>query len=260
MEKDKTDELFGIENWEKTLHRNSQDTKSTNERGLTLLEWCKAYDLLILNGRKTGDIFGCYTSFQWNGSRVVDYVITSHSSFSQTTQFKVGEYRPWLSDHCPLLYNIHIKKKKVECNTQPTNALKEAPLQYLWDSASSTEFEKYLGLETTRGEFETMMQRQENEHPANFAANLTNIILQSASNCGIKRKKPKKAFSRNNAPWFDKECENTKKELKSLANALKHSPNEVEIRQQIFFTKRKLHSLIKKKEKCIPFFHNRRNA
>ena len=47
MEKDKTDELFGIENWEKTLYRNSEDTKSTNERGLTLLEWCKAYDLLI---------------------------------------------------------------------------------------------------------------------------------------------------------------------------------------------------------------------
>lgn len=191
LEKDKTDELFGIENWEKNLYRNSEDMKPANERGLNLLEWCKAYDLLIVNGRKTGDLFGRYTSFQWNGSRVVDYVITSHSSFSKTSHFKVGDYRPWLSDHCPLFYNIHINRKKVERTTQPKNALKDAPPRFLWDTTAKSKFEDYLKLESTKGAFEKIMQNQENNNPAIFAVNLTNIILKSASNCGLKRNKKK---------------------------------------------------------------------
>ena len=86
--------------------------KPANGRGLTLLKCRKAYVLLILNGRKAGDVFGSYTSFQWNGSMVVDCVISSYSSFSKTPHFKVAEYRPWLSDHCPFYYFNHINSKK----------------------------------------------------------------------------------------------------------------------------------------------------
>ena len=35
---------------------------------------------------------------------VVDYVITSSKIFSKITHFKVGDYSPWVSDHCPLLF------------------------------------------------------------------------------------------------------------------------------------------------------------
>ena len=45
--------------------RNSKDELPSDHRGKELLELCKILNLIILNGRKTGDLFGGYTSFQW---------------------------------------------------------------------------------------------------------------------------------------------------------------------------------------------------
>ena len=85
-------------------NRNSEDKVPADHRGRELLEMCKSLGLLILNGRKVGDLYGAYTSFQWNGSSVVDYVLASNSIYSSVSYFKVGNYIPWLSDHCALRY------------------------------------------------------------------------------------------------------------------------------------------------------------
>ena len=55
--------------------RNSED-KTTNKRGKELLDICKVNELLITNGRKVGDLFGKFTSHQWNGSALNDYLLT----------------------------------------------------------------------------------------------------------------------------------------------------------------------------------------
>ena len=110
IESDKLDEEFGIYNDDKPLLRNSEDNKIPNDRGKYLLDLCKAYDMLIVNGRKTGDMFGKYTSFQWNGSRVVDYVLSDRNQIQKILDFKVGSFRPWLSDHCPLQYKLSLKR------------------------------------------------------------------------------------------------------------------------------------------------------
>ena len=64
--------------------------------------------------------------------------------------------------------------------------------------------------------------------------------MQSASNYEIK--KNCKKFTQNNVPWFDKDYQIIKKDLKILANKLKNTPNRVNIREKLFFTIRKLHS------------------
>ena len=61
--------------------RNSED-KDLDHRGKELIELCKSLGLVVLNGRKIGDLFGKYTSLQWNGSSVVDYVLVDQSIFS----------------------------------------------------------------------------------------------------------------------------------------------------------------------------------
>ena len=48
---------------------------------------------MIINGRKTGDLFGKNTSYQWNGKAVVDYTIASMEIFDDITFFKVGNYQ-----------------------------------------------------------------------------------------------------------------------------------------------------------------------
>ena len=68
LDSDTTDNSY---DWET---RNSEDKAAVDTRGRILLELCKTLDLIIVNGRKTGDLFGGITSFQWNGNSVIDYV------------------------------------------------------------------------------------------------------------------------------------------------------------------------------------------
>ena len=107
---DKSDEtLFDINFPDPPQKRNSRDTE-TNHRGLELLEMCKSINLNILNGRKTGDLFGDNTCIRYNGNSVVDYVITSSSIFEKVPCFNVSDFLPWLSDHCPLFFTLEIQK------------------------------------------------------------------------------------------------------------------------------------------------------
>ena len=85
--------------------RNSEDQKTDN-RGEEHLELCKSLNLVILNGRKPGDMFGKVTSIQSNGCSVVDYVVSDFETFSDISSLNVSKYCPWLSDHCALHFEI----------------------------------------------------------------------------------------------------------------------------------------------------------
>ena len=87
---DKYNDMSDIQHKETFRKRNSQD-KTLNERGRLLLDMCKGLDLHIVNGRKTGDVFGEFTSIQWNGNSVVDYVLTAESLYDKILKFQVGE-------------------------------------------------------------------------------------------------------------------------------------------------------------------------
>ena len=75
--------------------RNSED-KVTNARGKELIDLCKFNKLVVMNGRKNGDIFGKFTCHNWNGSSVVDYFLSSISYIDRICSFVVGDYIPWL--------------------------------------------------------------------------------------------------------------------------------------------------------------------
>ena len=85
-----------------------------NGRGKDLLDFCKANVFLIVNWRKIGDIFGKYTSHQWNGTSVVDYLITPNKNLIKILNFTVVDYLPWLSDHCPIHTIIYFSKLKLQ--------------------------------------------------------------------------------------------------------------------------------------------------
>ena len=84
---DEFDRDFGIE-IPIAQHRNSEDSSKTDRRGEEFLELCKSQNMIIINGRKTGDPFGKITSYQWNGKAVVDYVISSFELFHNITFLK----------------------------------------------------------------------------------------------------------------------------------------------------------------------------
>ena len=91
---------------ESPIQRNSEDRKKCCKRGKEVIQVCKYVDLLILNGRKIGDLFGKMTCFRSNGCSVVDYGICSRDLFDNCTFFKVEELIPVISDHCPTTMHL----------------------------------------------------------------------------------------------------------------------------------------------------------
>ena len=127
--------------------RNSQDT-AVNARGNEMLDMCKSLDLNIANGRKTGDLFGSYTCIKWNGNSVVDYLLTSASLFQEISHFKVGEFLPWLSDHCPIHFTLELRNKK-QPQVKPTPPKINAPKQFVWSQKGKQTFLEILKTENS---------------------------------------------------------------------------------------------------------------
>ena len=151
---DKSDETFEISLGEPPSKRHSLDT-CVDQRGNDLINMCKSLDLNIVNGRKTGDVFGDYTRIKYNGISVVDYVITSPSTFSKISTLKVGKFTPWLSDHCPISYVLEIQRD-LNGNIAKESATKtKAPRQYIRTEKSKKE---YLDLIST-SEFNSLWDK-----------------------------------------------------------------------------------------------------
>ena len=53
----KSDVELGLDNFDNQIIRNLEE-KTWNDRGKDLLDICKLYNFLILNGCMTGDVFG----------------------------------------------------------------------------------------------------------------------------------------------------------------------------------------------------------
>ena len=124
------------------------------ESGLNTLDLCRSLDFLIINGRKTGYIFGKYTSFQWNGKSVVDYVLSSWNFMDRLPYFEVGGYTPWLSDHCPLHYKLILKHDL--SIIEPPVAVTEMPTRFIWNQTGKTKFEEHLKSEQIKNDFEKL--------------------------------------------------------------------------------------------------------
>jgi hypothetical protein len=248
LTKDKFDDYFGIVNNEKNPPRNSED-KKVCERGSLLLDLCRSGDYRIANGRKLGDLSGKFTSMQWNGSAVVDYVITQAANFSRVVEFKVGHFFPCLSDHCPLQYKLKINVNRNE--STDTVVMQKMPPRCKWNPLTKQSFLEALKSETVKQTFETTL-RQETLSPESGISELSSVLLECAackpSTSENPTKRKRKTTSTNDQPWFDKECKAIKKKINTLANQLKRKPADTLIRENLFVTKKKFKNMTKMKK------------
>ena len=226
----------------KTTPRNSHD-KVIDGRGKEVLELCKSLNLNIVNGRKVGDQFGNFTSFQWNGNSLIDYVISSQSLFHQILTFKVGEYKPWISDHCALHY---ILQTKTILNSIPEKCnLINTAKAWFWDTNSNEKFDTYLN-STEISERLTNISNINN--PNTMAAEITKTLDIVASKCGIKRKQPSKN-RQNNPPWYDNDCHSIKLKVKQTAKLVRRQPYQNNLKETLFALKKQLKNKIKENKR-----------
>ena len=222
--------------------RNSEDTSKVNLRGKELLEFCKAQETCILNGRKTGDLFGKFTSFQWNGKGVVDYVIASHDLYSHLTYLNVGSYSPWLSDHCPLFFKLNVVSKKI---MQIGENLHTPPDRFFFRKKDIENFSNTLKTQEIKENL-NRLEQDRNMNAQTLATELTNTLLDVTKKANIK---PSKAPNcHKNEPWFDKDCVKLKNSLKSKCKKLCKNQGNFALQCEVRQENKKLRKLIKMKK------------
>ena len=218
--------------------RNSEDKVTADHRGKELIELCKSLGVIALNGRKVGDLFGKYTSFQWNGNSVVDYVLVSKSIFPSVSYFKIGNFIPWLSDHCATRFRIDsCMRTTPECENDKGG---EGLDTLFWDSSSP---EKFITILKTHEQeiSETLMSS--NVNVLEKFQNLVSTVVKEG-----KFKKRKKKTS-NDAPWFDADCRKGKDEIKVAGKNVQSTPKDMSLRKVLSDKKKEFRKLIREKKK-----------
>ena len=231
------------ENLNNKLNRNSRD-KTVNQRGKELLDLCKANDMLITNGRKVGDLFGKLTSHQWNGSALNDYLLAPDYFQHKITHFSVGDYAPWLSDHCPIYSTIHLNS--VTKTKDMTDKTYETDPNYMFDEKSKSRFLAGLKSEEIS---EKIVKLVENDDIStlNLGIEIKKILINNAKSCKVKTKKYKKGDC--SAPWFDSECKNKKDNMRKLGKDLKNEPSNQNIRSSLSELKRSFKKIVAYKKR-----------
>ena len=223
--------------------RNSED-QGTNLRGEELLDFCKTNEFALVNGRKIGDLFGKLTSHQYNGSSMIDCLLTETKSFEKVSFFEVGDYTPWLSDHCPIFSNIILGT--INKHIESPITLHKRDKGYTWDDECEEQFKAILSNYKTNLENADQATKL-NSDPNTLVEEIKKSILNASKECNLKKKKYKKNKKPN--PWFDKECFDLKKALTDIGKKLRCENGNVELRKKLFATKKELKKMVRKKKR-----------
>lgn len=203
--------------------RNSEDS-CKNPRGNELLDICKANDLMIVNGRTIGDLFGKYTCHNWNGSSVVDYFLTPYDLIDKVQNFSVGEYIPWLSDHC--IIKTVIKASSIHRKAPVEEKFISVHPGFKWNENSKERFLKSLKCEDVSKNINEIM----NKKPPELYNEVKTLLFDCAAVCLSERKKISPTKSEK---WFDDECEKIKSKISNLGKKLRKTPTDFSIRDML---------------------------
>ncbi len=222
--------------------RNSED-KNDNKRGKELIDFCKSNDMLIINGRKIGDTVGKFTSHQYNGSAVVDYFISPNWFSRNISLFKVGQFIPWLSDHCPIHTTLTLTYTR---QTNDDKTMTDIHPGFIWDMDAKAEYEKGLKSAPVEERIQNLLNNQSNE-PIHIAGEIRDILLKNCTDSNIKKKK-NRTDGNNNEPWFDKECKNSKDNIRKLGKTLRKDPKDKGVRSELMSQKKTLKKMVRRKK------------
>ena len=186
------------------LKRCSPDSKRNNH-GYKLIGTCKNNNLIIVNGRTTGDIPGRMT---FRNISVIDYFISSVKGYDLIDAFEIQELDPLFSDgHSILQCKINIKiktsaknKKKMQCKKWNKN-LKYNFTNSICENEVATILKDLFSITNTTFEQDKLDK---------IVEKLTGIYINSAE----KTFPGKKSFNITNnpqKPWFGPDCKKARK-------------------------------------------------
>ena len=120
------------------ISRNNCD-KVINTQGSKIIHLCKTFDLMILNGRTSGDYWGNFTHYNNNkGASTVDLSIVSCNIYEYIKSFRVMPQLE-ITSHCKIITQIDNLTNRVNEEKDDYNWLK-LPQTYKWNERSKERF------------------------------------------------------------------------------------------------------------------------
>ena len=186
-------------------------------------------------------MFGSYTCFKYNGNSVVDYLLTSASLFQQISYFKVGDFLPWLSDHCPIHFTIEIYNKLYNSEPLSIPPKIKVPKQFIWSSTGRQKFIHTIKTEKFQQKLEASLQ-MDYTHPNNVVNHISDVLINAAEIANVKSTRQKED---KDPPWFNDLCRKLKQHIKSQGIKIKNEPKNQLYKTELTNLKRELKKLIK---------------
>ncbi len=192
-------------------------------------------NLKIANGRKPGDLFGKYTCHNRNGSSVVDYTLYSECLDSTITHFSVGNYIPWLSDHCIVNTSFVCGNNSYARGEETVNQEDLHP-GFVWNEASINSYKKNLRKLCNEVKIKALLNTHIS-NPSNLAGEIRDILWRNTELSDLRKRKQDEAHTKSE-PWFDKECSDCKKDISNLGKKLAKNPSDQTIRTSVSSAKK----------------------
>ena len=143
--------------------------------GRLLIETCVVFNLIILNGRTSGDLSGQYTCFKYNGQSTIDYAIVNEDIFTHVKFFTVSP-PSFSSCHSPISFALRLNNMRTHEKVENLHTL---PVSLKWNSIVRDKFQQVI----RSRDFETKLQNlskplsqdniNDNNTNENFVSNFT---------------------------------------------------------------------------------------
>ena len=260
------------------LHDRRSMDKSIHKNGRRLANICIDYNLCILNGRTIGDLRGKVTCITPQGTSVVDYFLCSKHMLKDVYSMSVLNLSKY-SDHCPLELSVylpaHLWEKKGDNSSQRSTVAGSKTISassintrsrerivntnffsFSWTDKSAELIKEAL----SAGSIATAITQLEQELSAGEKCNSDDIndytnkltsIYQNAARISLTCRTVKKNNRKRtpNRKWFDSECLQLRKELRSILNALNRYPFQADLREKYFSQRKLYNSKLKQKKR-----------
>jgi hypothetical protein len=217
--------------------RQNQD-KTANNMGQKLVEFCKAYDLQILNGRSIGDSTGSFSFYDSKqGASAIDLAIASDPIIKRVKTFSVnnpGDY----SSHCKIelrLDNVLLPPGELD-QDQVNYPWIELGDKYIWREDSKGKFQEALKSPTVRKLARECTQYIEAGLVELASDKLISMYIETAK-LSLETKAAKKPSTDTRfkhkkkwKKWFDIDCREQKKVTRRLAILKHQDPTDPQLR------------------------------
>ena len=173
-----------------SIPRQSRDKHAMNNFGRSLINYCKQFQIHMLNGRSPHDQSGEYTCCSATGQSVVDYILVSSCLFDKITNFIIGTRDE--SDHFPIICHLLFScPPRVNDVGQSAFHGQQTPVRFSWENAKLDEYQALLSDHVTADLLNSMASHVE-RRDVNSAVNAIVQVFQRAGSSMKHTQKPRR--------------------------------------------------------------------